>query len=193
LWYNPDHFPRAWIVHDVELLDDVNPHDPDAVQRCVRRVLFPGSRARDLARSATVETEGRGKLPGWMDRPGSSDALEESEACDIVSYEPQRIVILASLTRPGLVVLNDLYAPGWHAEVDALTGSGPQAATIWRTNRVMRGIALPPGRHRITMTYAPRAFFVGAGVSAVGWLALLLGGGAYAVRRGAQRNREASG
>jgi hypothetical protein len=183
LWYNPHHFPRAWIVHDVEVVEEINARDPDALKRRVEHILFPDQSARDLAHSAVVESDRaiRELTPGGS--PAAFGVGEDQESCRVVAHEPQRVVIDATLTRPGLVVLNDLYGPGWHAELDSRDDAPPQAVSIWRTNRMMRGIALRPGRHRITMTYAPSTFRVGAAVSLASWLALLAICGAWCARR----------
>ena len=45
------------------------------------------------------------------------------------------------------LVLNDLYFPGWHAEI-----SGSEVA-IFPTNAVMRGVLVPPGAERLRFRY----------------------------------------
>ncbi|MFO0909912.1 MAG: YfhO family protein [Isosphaeraceae bacterium] len=57
--------------------------------------------------------------------------------------------------------------PGWELTIDG------QPAPIYRTNRMMRGAAVPSGRHRLVYTFNPRSFRLGRQVSGFG-LGLLL-------------------
>ena len=50
--------------------------------------------------------------------------------------------LVATLERPGLVILADAYYPGWTLTVDG------QLAPIYRTNRLMRGAAVKARRCR---------------------------------------------
>ena len=69
-------------------------------------------------------------------------------------------------------MLSDLYYPGWQAEV-ATEGNQPHALPIFRTNRLMRGVLLPPGKQRVTFSYQPASVIAGACVSGAAWAALL--------------------
>jgi uncharacterized membrane protein YfhO len=77
----------------------------------------------------------------------------------------------AELAVPGLVVLSDLFYPGWTATVLSAGETLPRPVFVIRTNRIMRGVWLPAGRHRITYVYRPAPFYVGAALSLLGWLA----------------------
>lgn len=77
------------------------------------------------------------------------------------------------LVRPGVVVLCDQFYPGWTLEVET-AGEEPRMAAILRTNRVMRAVKLPAGRHRLIYRYRPMSFFCGAILSGLGWFAVVL-------------------
>lgn len=49
----------------------------------------------------------------------------------------------------GLLLLNDAYDPDWRVTVDG------RPATLLRCNFLMRGVAVPAGRHRVVFTYRP--------------------------------------
>jgi uncharacterized membrane protein YfhO len=84
-----------------------------------------------------------------------------------VRYEgPNRVVLEARLQRPGLIILADIFAPGWRLSVDG------RPAPILRTNLLMRGAAVDRGRHTLTYTYEPASVRIGVSVSAAGLLAL---------------------
>jgi uncharacterized membrane protein YfhO len=88
--------------------------------------------------------------------------IEELPDCRIVVDEPQRVEVEVELERRGLLLLNDLYYPGWECS----------HGEILRTNRTMRGVLLSPGRHRVVFTYRPRSFYWGASISGLAWLVL---------------------
>ena len=74
----------------------------------------------------------------------------------------------ATLDSPGLVILSDVYYPGWELTID------DKPATIYRVNGMMRGASVPAGTHRLVYTYAPRSFRVGGVISIMGMAALAI-------------------
>jgi hypothetical protein len=71
---------------------------------------------------------------------------------------------------------HDVYYPDW-----SLTVNG-RPAGILRTNRAMRGAALPAGTHHLVFRYEPRSFRVGIACSTLGF-GLLAALGAWAKQR----------
>ncbi|MDR1492934.1 MAG: YfhO family protein [Planctomycetaceae bacterium] len=112
----------------------------------------------------------------------------------ITAYEPQKVIVRATIRRPGLLILHDQYDKNWHAEVRAVprpeqekqlereqTFQKPHppkppawTAPILRTNRVLRGVALPEGEWEITFVYDPFSFRLGATVSFFAWAGLMM-------------------
>ncbi len=73
----------------------------------------------------------RAGLSGKTPRP--------SEAVKVTYPNPQQAVLDVTLDSPGLVVLADIYYPGWELKIDG------KPAPIYRVNGVMRGAAVPAG------------------------------------------------
>jgi len=67
----------------------------------------------------------------------------------ILSYANSEILLEAESTGGGHVVLFDVWHPWWRAEVDG------HAADLLRANVLFRAVRVPPGRHRIRMTFRP--------------------------------------
>jgi hypothetical protein len=203
LWYNPQSFPRAWIVHDVTLLRPLADRDFLAIRRRTDEVFFCGPRLRDFRHDAVVEATSELRSVGQeksvrvplappvpaprntgmasaglptATTPGRSFApgVEDRETARVLHSDPGQVVIEAVLERPGLVVLCDQFYPGWRLSVQS-DGQPPHDAPILRTNRVMRGAWLAAGRHRLIYQYRPLSFFCGAALSGAGWLALVVG------------------
>ena len=93
-----------------------------------------------------------------------------AETATIARYEPERVVIDANLSAPGLLVLADAHYPGWEVTVDG------QAAPIMEANYYFRGVALNEGQHRVEFAFRPRSLYAGALISllALGVLVALL-------------------
>jgi uncharacterized membrane protein YfhO len=86
----------------------------------------------------------------------------------IVHYENQSVAVHASLNDSGILVLADSYYPGWRAYVDGTE------AKILRANHFFRAVALTEGEHVVEFKYEPLSFKIGAIVSLVTLLFLLI-------------------
>jgi hypothetical protein len=162
-------YPRAWVVHYAR----IRPPAADLVERAslMGTLAFMNDPiwtdndrpVFDLRQAALIETDDKAALRGFSSRT----PVGPSESVSVVKYEPQRVELRATLERPGLVILADTYYPGWHLTIDG------QSAPIFRANRMMRGAAVPAGRHTLVYTYEPNSFRIGAIISAVGGILLL--------------------
>ena len=142
----PDPWPRAWLVHRY------------AVRHDSRDVLALLSQF-NYEKMALFEED-----PGCaVEEPPAAEAAPE-----IVRYEPARIDITVRAAAPALLVLSDLFYPGWEATVDG------RPAEILRANYVMRAVAIPKGAHEVRFLYRPASFRAGVAASAVGCLAVAL-------------------
>ncbi|HWO42212.1 MAG TPA: YfhO family protein [Candidatus Eisenbacteria bacterium] len=151
-------------------------HDPEypswlyKVDRTVPRVYVVGkSRTetdprRILGRLASLDFDPMREV--FVDREVPLGEGNDPYATSrIVRYENQSVVVEASLTAPGVMVLADSFYPGWKAYVN-----GKETA-ILRANYFFRGLPLPTGRHRIEFRYEPLSFKIGL----IGSIATLLG------------------
>lgn len=177
VWKNLHPRPRTWVVHQVQWMAPIEavfppggPISPERLTERTRAVFAPGGTPRDFWREAVVEAD---RPPaGLQAKEGSArgDTVAESSA-RIVAEGMQRVEIEARLAQPGLVVLADPFAPGWHLTVTK-AGSAPRSIPILRTNRLMRGVWLEPGTYRLVYRYRPASMILGAALSIAAWLAL---------------------
>jgi hypothetical protein len=87
----------------------------------------------------------------------------------ITTDSANRVVVQAGAGEAGgYIVLLDSFSDGWRATVDG------HPATVVRANGLFRAVRLNPGPHLVEFLYRPRAFLVGAAVSAAA-LAMVLG------------------
>jgi hypothetical protein len=167
-------FPRAWIVHRARFFGPGSVRSPALRQRVMDEILYQddelwheeGRRVHDprVVAWLEVEPDDRRRIAGAL---SGADA-DPSETVTIDRYEPDRVELTAHLGSAGLVVLADVFYPGWELSIDGVP------APILRANRAMRGALVPSGRHRLTYAYRPNSVRLGVVASVVGTLALLV-------------------
>jgi hypothetical protein len=101
-------------------------------------------------------------LPGLPEAARPRARRPPAGRAHLVAYHAERVVAEAAAQVPSLVVLTDVYYPGWKATVDG------RPATIERVDYLLRGVLVPPGRHRVEFTYEPASWRVGWVLSFVG-------------------------
>lgn len=170
---NENAFPRAWVVHRARFVPPVRGLGTAERARTMQELLYQedefwrlaGATVRDPRTLAWVETDRPEELERFLSRAEPSP----DETVTITHNGPQRVEMTAVLNSPGLVVVADLFYPGWRLTVDG------RPAEVLRTNRAMRGVALTAGTHRLVFRYEPLSFRLGALLSLAGfaaWLAL---------------------
>jgi hypothetical protein len=100
-------------------------------------------------------------LMGAQAKVGHAQVGNLSYKADIVSYEPERVVVETTGASDGWLVLTDAWYPGWRATVDGAS------VEITRADVLFRAVPIPAGRHRIQFVYSPISFRIGVGISLV--------------------------
>ncbi|MCD4690302.1 YfhO family protein, partial [bacterium] len=104
----------------------------------------------------------QGSLPGPVESA-------EGGTVSITTHEPERIVLQASVPRPCLLYVSEVYYPnGWKAYVDG------EETTIYRTNFAFRSVYLESGEHTVEMVYDPPSVRGGLVVTLLGLVAIVL-------------------
>jgi uncharacterized membrane protein YfhO len=88
---------------------------------------------------------------------------------EVVRYSPNQVRLIVHTDTPALLVLSDVYYPGWQGYVDGAK------VPIYRTDATFRGIEVPAGSHEVEMRFFPRSLSVGLGLALVGLFLLVLG------------------
>jgi hypothetical protein len=165
--------PRAWVVHGARPIAPISGLSRDERKLPMLDILYendeiwhdPTLRTFNPWELAWVEKAQFQELAPYLPRGSPSP----SESVQVSYSSPQRVEIDAALDAAGLVVLADVYYPGWELTIDG------EPAPIYRVNRIMRGAAVPAGKHHLVYTYSPSSFRVGRmiSVAGLGLLALL--------------------
>ena len=141
-----DPLSRAWLVPDVEVIA----RDDEAIARLAADDF-------DLRRSAVVA------------EPLEVTLADTSNATVMVrDFKPTELVLQVEATGNHLLVLSQIYYPGWLAQIDG------QPAQIRRVNVVQQGLVVPRGNHTVALKFFPNSFLWGSIISSGGLLAWLL-------------------
>lgn len=146
IYRNKDVLPRAFVVYDWEKGDN------DAELK--KLMMAPGF---DPSGTAVIEKEAPVK-------PAKDQARTEAK---IISYGPNEVTVKATTETSGLLILSDVYYPGWSVEIDG------QAAELYRTDYIFRGVFLKKGAHTVRFTYQPSGFKASASVSGLALITAL--------------------
>ena len=153
VYENKTAYPRAWLTHQT----DVN-HPKDAV---FARMDKPGI---DLHNVALLQSPS----PSPFARSGTTG---DRRALPILAR--RRHVARSQHRRRRLLVIGEVWYPGWRATVNG------QTVEIRKTDGALRGIMVPRGASHIVLEYVPFTFYVGIGLGlltlaciAAGWLIL---------------------
>ena len=136
-------YKLAPVVARAYLADRVKPIDNDGVIADRRIPEF------DRSFEALVDEKQADVLSKELTARDTSDAPGSSPSAAILSYSDNRVVLDANSVRGGLLVLHDLYYPGWQATVDG------KPVQVVKANVLFRGVEVPPGRHEVVFTFQP--------------------------------------
>ncbi len=82
----------------------------------------------------------------------------------ITNYTGQEISVEISRSKPGFLVLSEIYYPaGWVAKLNG------EEIPIYKTNYVLRGFEIPAGEHILELEFRPKSFHLGV---TMGWISL---------------------
>jgi hypothetical protein len=115
---------------------------------------------------ATAEPLGSVLLAGSGDAGG--DDIAAPRPCAITRPTDAEVRLACNVTAPGYAVLLDAWAPGWSATVDG------HDAPLERADLVTRAVRVAPGARTIVFRYSPPGFWLGAAISALALLNVVL-------------------
>ena len=133
--------PRIMLVHDARLVpekDDVFTavHDPN------------------FDPSQTIFLEAGEPLSG---NPAPAELL-------LLRYDLNEAAVQVNTSQPAYLLLTDMAAPGWSAQIDS------QPTEIVTANYAFRAVFVPPGQHEISFRYVPPGWVIGLSLSLLTWL-----------------------
>lgn len=137
-----DAYPRAWIVHQAV----VSPPKAPLPDLDLRRVAI---------------------LDAASPVPVGTPAGDDSNRLRLTHWRPERMDYATNAEAPGLLVLSELWYPGWEARLNG------KHVPLLQVDRGLRAVAIPAGRAAIQIQYAPWWWWPGLAATACA-LALVL-------------------
>ena len=108
------------------------------------------------------------------------DTYSGEGSIKLLSYQPNQLVYESDTKAEEFAVFSEIYYPkGWNAYVDGQLK--PHAGV----NYVLRGMAIPAGKHKIEFKFEPKTYTTGNTIAMVGSILLLItvGAGFYLNKR----------
>jgi hypothetical protein len=149
IFENPDAYAHAWMVHE-------------ARQMATDEVL-PTLQSGQIDPKQTVLIE--------QSPPSMAASTGAPEPVAFTSYTPDQMSMRVTANSDGMLVLSEVYAPGWNAYVDG------KKVDLYAADYVLRGIPVPAGEHSVTLRYELRSLQAGTLISTTIAFAFLAIGG----------------
>ncbi|MBV9745192.1 MAG: hypothetical protein JO099_15635 [Acidobacteriia bacterium] len=140
VYRHPEVFPRAWAVHTV-----IQAPDPVGGRRMIEEQLPEFHH-----------------MSYMLSPPPQLESCAQPDEVKLLERSTDQVRIRANMACRGMVVLSDVFFPGWHAEIDG------HAAPVLEVNEAMRGVVVPRGGHTLTLRYRPASAVAGGILTLIG-------------------------
>lgn len=147
---HPTYLPRAFFVYDVKVISD-----------SAEFLRYLKSEEFNHRTTAVLETQPTFTL--------STPTTEPKWHARITEYRNNTIAIDATTSHDGILVLSEMFYPGWKAYVDGA------AAEVLQTDYNLRGLFVRAGNHTVTLQFEPTSFRIGAWISLASLSLVILG------------------
>lgn len=144
--------PRAWLVTEVKAVDG-----EEALRRISSDADF------DPRRTALLEV-----APHELPELTPTVLVSKPMTARLVTYEPTQLTITTNAESPAVLVVSEMFYPGWEATIDG------ERTSIMLADYLLRAVYVPGGQHQIQMRYRATAARNGAIISIL-TLVLLFG------------------
>ena len=127
--------PRAYFATHVHPVDDEEVLD--------EHTLPDFDRTHDVLIDATSLGNVSARVTGNLDGPPAKASVA------VTRYQDTAVDLDVDSDTAGVVVLHDIYYPGWRVRVDG------EERPLLRANVLFRGVEVPPGHHKVRFTFEP--------------------------------------
>ena len=128
--YNPYTQGNGWLVDNIRYVADAN-SELDALGET------------DLRHEAVADKKFEGVL-------GQAAPQDSCSQVTLDFYEPNRLKYTVESTNGGVLVLSEIYYPGWTATVDG------KPVELGRVNYVLRALHIDGGKHQVELAFDPQ-------------------------------------
>lgn len=151
VYLNQSAVPRAYLVNQVEYYSD-------------RQALLQRLSEENFDPRRTVTTEDDELFS--LSKGGIINGDLQNNVI-VETYLPNQVILTTQTQSFTVLVLNDMYYPGWTAKVNQTP------AKIFRVNGVFRAVAVPAGKSVVEFIYTNQQLHTGILVSTVSWVVVI--------------------
>ena len=141
---NKNVFPRAYLVNNIKLETDS------------QKILDNMFRENVDLRNEVVIEEAINMKPGFS-----------TGSASIISYKPNSVSLKTNSDGDSLLLLTDVFYPGWKATVDG------KEVKIYRSDYTFRSVVVPGGQHEVKFLYKPLSFEIGKYLALISFILLI--------------------
>ncbi|MBV8452668.1 MAG: hypothetical protein JOZ29_10395 [Deltaproteobacteria bacterium] len=152
---NRNRYGAAWLVDRYEVVDRpwTNRDEIDGSKDPQSLMLRTEARDFDAGKEALVDRIPH--LPTGERLVTSSEPMSKAPV-EWQSYGPNHFKMVVDAPRDALLVVSELWYPGWHATVNG------KEAEIVRGDWLLRAVAVPAGHAIVRFEYRPTSLAIGA-------------------------------
>ena len=154
---NPWAMGNGWFVGGIDYVPDADAELAALHSADLRHVAVVDEKFADvLGKEQTLSNSPlKGKDAG-QEASSLRGGLEGSVAASVslTGYEANRLTYKVRSQKGGVVVLSEIYYPGWTCTVDG------EPTGIARANYVLRAIKVPAGEHEVVMSFDPQTVHI---------------------------------
>ncbi len=116
----------------------------------------------------TEHAQGEEKLTVHLQNADSADRKTLEWSADFKLYSANRIKLDVDVNKFAFLFISDTYYPGWKAYING------RETPVMRVNHAFRGVAVEEGSHTVEFVFKPLTFKIGASVSIVSLLIVMV-------------------
>lgn len=110
-----------------------------------------------------------GEKDGIISSPAHYSFLQKANSIKKINFDnPNRVDVEINVTVPAMLVLTEVWFPGWEVTVDK------RPAKIYRVNYCQRGVWLEKGEHKVAFCFRPLAWRIGGIITLASAILMLL-------------------
>ncbi len=131
------------------------------------QVIPSGGASQSLALLPDLTAAGREAIIEGATSSASA-TTPDAGAISVVTDQPGQITLRTQTAVARWLVIDEGYDPGWHADIDGAS------ATVHPANEMFQAVYIPAGAHTLHLVYRPTSFVLGALLSALALLSVLV-------------------
>ena len=145
---NPYAYGNAWFVDQVDYANNANEEIAKVGKLNLRHEAVADAKFKELL--------------------GQSVPQDDTSIVKLTQYKPNNLTYEVKSNKGGVVVLSEIYYPGWKATIDG------QPAELGRVNYILRALNVKAGSHKVVLDFHPTSLKNTETVAYVGYVVLLL-------------------